>query len=426
MTSFHLETHGDSPYCAESEQMAGLLQQAKFEPNEKLEEADIVIVNTHRVKRSALDTFFARVESIKKEYPYKIIIIAGSVAQAEPERFKNCTLIGMRQIHHIVEAVEETLHNNIVKMLDLDEMPPLDLPKIRKNNSLEIIPITREVIRTAASFKTKQLVSGNIQSYPRADIINVATKAVKEGVKEIWLTSPDCASYGVDIDTNLPALLKELLQIPGNFKIRLDKCNPVHLKKIKEDLFPLFAHERMCKFIHIPIVSGSNMVLKQMGLEYTKEEGTSLVQELWRIEPHLTLMTDIKVGHPAETEDDFWETLNLVLFLNPDGINISRFTPKLKSSVVSLTPLPEEEVSRRVKVLTEIYQNISKLRNERWKGWEGSIVIDEKSTPPNQWIGRNEYYKPVLVEGEYELGDALKVRIVKAGTFELWGEVLEK
>lgn len=421
MTSFYIETYGESQYSADAEYMAGLLRQAKFEPKEKLEEADIVILNTHRVKRSAVDTFFARVESIKKEYPYKIIIVVGSVAQAEPERFKNCTLIGLRQFHHIVEAVEETLHNNIVKMLDMDEMPPLDLPKIRKNKFLEIIPITLEGRRAASAFKTKT-AGVNLESYAPGEIIKVAKKAVQEGVKEIWLTSPDTAGYGFDIGTNLPDLLKELIKIPGEFKIRLDRCNPAHLKKIKDDLFPWFAHEKMFKCIHIPMQSGSNALLKEMYFGSTKEECTSLVQELWRIEPHLTLITDIKVGHPAETEDDFWETLNLVRFLNPDVINISPFAAKPKSPAASLATLPEEEVQRRITVLTEICQNISKLRNERWKEWEGNIIIDEKGTQQREWIGHNEYYKAVMVEGNFTMGDLVRVKITKAGRGELRGE----
>jgi len=420
MTSFYIETYGESSFSSDSEQMAGLLQQAKFEHKEKMEDADIVILNTRKVKRTALEPFLTMLDDIKKKYPYKIIIVAGCIPQAESERFKNCTLVGTRQFHHIVEAVEETLHHNIVTMLEMNEMPPLDLPKIRKNPFLEIIPITREGQRTAAASKTK-LIKKNTDSYSKADIVKAAVKAVSEGVKEIWLTSPDVAGYGLNIGTNLPQVLKELLQIPGNFKIRLDRCNPTHLKKIKADLFPLFAHEKMFKFIHLPLYSGSNTILQQMGAGYTKEEVTLSVQELWQIEPHLTLMTDIKVGYPTETEDDFWETLNLVRFLNPDVMTISPFVPKPKTLAATLPSLPEEEVQRRVTVLREIYQNISALRNERWKGWEGNIVIDESGKQPQEWIGRNKYYKPVIIEGDFKIGDEARIRIIKTGRWELRG-----
>lgn len=421
MTSFHIETYGGCLYSADSEYMAGLLQQAKFEHQEKLEEADIVIFNTGTADSSSIDSFWARLNTVRREHPYKMIVAAGGIPQAEPERFKNFTLVGTRQFHHIAEAVEETLHNNIVKMLDMSEMPPLNLPKIRKNPFLEIIPITRGSIRAAASPKIKQ-IQKSMDSYPPADIVTVAANAVKEGVKEIRLTAPDAANYGATIGTNLPDLLKELIAIPGEFKIRLDSCNPENLQKIKESLFPLFAGEKMFKFIHIPLLSGSNAVLKQTGVEFTKEECTSLVQELWQAEPHITLAIDVEVGHPAETEDDFWETLNLVRFLNPDVITISPFWARPKTPAASLPPLPEEEIKRRVLVLTDIYQNISTLRNERWKGWEGIIIIDEKGAQPKEWIGHNEYYKPVIVEGEYQLGDTVKIKIMKTGRWGLRGE----
>ncbi len=111
MTSFYIEIQ-DISCSADSEVMAGLLQHAKFTPQEKLEEADIVILNTGNAMGQAIDAVLARLTTIKQEYPYKMILVAGSLAQSMPERFKNCTLVGSRQFHHIVEAVEETLHNN--------------------------------------------------------------------------------------------------------------------------------------------------------------------------------------------------------------------------------------------------------------------------------------------------------------------------
>lgn len=422
MTGFYIETYGESHYCSDSEQMAGLLQQARFEPKEKIDDADIIIVNTHQVRKSAVDSFLTKLNDMKQKYPYKMILVTGCIPQVEPERFKNCTLIGMRQFHHIVEAVEEMLHHNVVTMLDMDEMPPLDLPKIRKNPFLEMIPLTRESFRVAKVGSKIKPMYRSMDSYPKADVVKVATKAVNEGVKKIWLTSQNIAGYGLDIDTTLPHLLQELLQIPGDFKIRLDRCHPAHLKKIKKDLFPLFAHKKMFKFIHLLIQSGSNTVLKEMYPGNTKDDFTSLVQELWQIEPHLTLMTDIKVGYPTETEDDFWETLNLVRFLNPDAITISPFVAKPNTLAASLPPLPEKEVQRRVTVLREIHQNISTLRNERWIGWEGSILIDEQGIQPKEWIGHNEYYKPVIIEGEYTIGDEVRIKIIKTGRWGLWGE----
>ena len=419
MTSFYIETY-DTLYSADAEQMAGLLQQAKFEYKEKLEDADIVIMNTCAANSHAIDSFLTRLNTIKQEYPYKMMVVTGSLPRIVPERFKNFTIVGTRQFHHIVEAVEETLHNNIVKMLDTSEMPPLDAPKIRKNKFLEMIPISREGVKIQAKNKPE---TATLDSYPKADIVKVATKAVQEGVTEIWLTSPDCAGYGFDLGTNLPDLLKEFIQIPGNFKIRLDKCHPASLKKDETELFPLFTHEKMFKCIHIFFQSGSNKVLAQMQQAHTKEECIELVQQIRDIEPHITLVADMVVGYPTETDDDQWDTLNLLRAINADAVNISKFWEKPATGRAA--PLAEEVVARRTAVIMDLVRNISTLRNERWKGWEGSIIISEKGTLPNQWIGRNEYYKPIMVEGEYKIGDTMNVRIAKAGTVELKGEKIE-
>ncbi|HLC70569.1 MAG TPA: TRAM domain-containing protein [Candidatus Nanoarchaeia archaeon] len=419
MTSFYIETY-DTLYSADAEQMAGLLQQAKFEYKEKLEDADIVIMNTCAANSHAIDSFLTRLNTIKQEYPYKMMVVTGSLPRIVPERFKNFTIVGTRQFHHIVEAVEETLHNNIVKMLDTSEMPPLDAPKIRKNKFLEMIPISREGVKIQAKNKPE---TATLDSYPKADIVKVATKAVQEGVTEIWLTSPDCAGYGFDLGTNLPDLLKEFIQIPGNFKIRLDKCHPASLKKVETELFPLFTHEKMFKCIHIFFQSGSNKVLAQMQQAHTKEECIELVQQIRDIEPHITLVADMVVGYPTETDDDQWDTLNLLRAINADAVNISKFWEKPATGRAA--PLAEEVVARRTAVIMDLVRNISTLRNERWKGWEGSIIISEKGTLPNQWIGRNEYYKPIMVEGEYKIGDTMNVRIAKAGTVELKGEKIE-
>lgn len=423
MTSFYIETYGCSHNVADSEQMAGLLQQAKFQHQEKLEEADLVIFNTCTVKGPSVSEFLTRLKTVKQEFPYKAIIVTGCIPQTDPELLKGFSLLGTRQVHRIVEAVEETLHNNTVQMLETGEMPPLNLPKIRRNPVVEIIPINRGCLSACTFCKTKA-ARGNLQSYPLQDIVEVARKGVQEGVKEIWLTSQDTMCYGFDLGTNLPLLLRQLVEIPGDFKIRIGMGNPVHLRKIKQELFSLLQHPKLFKFLHLPAQSGSNKVLKDMRRGNTDEEYRSLVQEVRSLVPELTLATDIIVGFPTETEDDYWKTLNHLRELTPDVINISRFWARPKTPAAKMEQLPGEVVKHRSKVLTDIFANISKLQNERWVGWEGEIIIDEKGKLEKQWGGRNHAYKPVMVEGDFELGSVVTVKVTKATTFDLRGEVL--
>jgi threonylcarbamoyladenosine tRNA methylthiotransferase CDKAL1 len=248
MTKFFIETYGCSHNFSDSEQMAGLLQEAKFNPVENIEDSDIIIINTCTVKGPTETAFFKRLDEIKQNNPYKIIIISGCIPQTDPEKLENYTLIGTKALHHIVQVVEEALNDNIVKMLQAGEKPPLNLPKIRKNQIVEIIPISRGCLSACTFCKTKS-ARGNLDSYTIDEIMEVARRAIMQGVKEIWLTSEDNFCYGFDINTNLPNLLKEIIKIPGFFRVRIGMGNPVHLKKIKDELFLLLNHEKIFKYL---------------------------------------------------------------------------------------------------------------------------------------------------------------------------------
>ncbi len=424
MTTFHIITAGCSHNFADSEQMAGLLKEARFEPVEELEKADVVIFNTCTVKGPTESAFFTKLEETKEKYPYKIIIIAGCIAQADPEKLKGYPLIGTSQIHKVVEAVEEALHDNKVRMLESSEMPPLSLPNIRKNPIIEIIPISRGCLGACSFCKTKQ-ARGNLRSYPVADIAVRAEKALKEGVKEIWLTSQDTGCYGFDIGTDLPTLLQELVKLPQQFKIRVGMMNPDHLTKIQQKLIEVYHNDKIFKFLHLPLQSGNNDLLKKMLRKYTAEEFKIQVVAFRDNIPNITIITDIIVGFPGETEEQYWDTLNLIRGIMPEGINISRFWPRPKTPAARMKQLPIEEIKRRSTVLSNIFENISTMQNEKWKNWEGYAIIDEPGKEEGQWIARNFAYKQILVNGTFKLGDVVKVKIAKSGVFDLVGMVAE-
>lgn len=426
MTTVYIETAGCSQNFADSEQMAGLLKQAKFEVVKELEPADMVIFNTCTIKGPTEAAFFRRLEEVKEKWPYKIIIIAGCIAQIDSELVKKYPLLGTKQIHRVVEIVEEALHENKIKLLETKEQPPLNLPRLRKNPVIGIIPICRGCLGSCTFCKTK-LARGNLISYSIEEIKKEVEQALKEGVQELWLTGQDLGCYGFDLNpkTNLPALLQELIKLPFSFKLRLGMMNPNHLLKIKNELIPLLKDPKVFRFLHLPVQSGNNQILKAMGREYTKEEFLALVQELKQEISPLTIATDIMVGFSGETEEQHWDTLNLLNSITPDVINISRFWPRPKTPAAAFERLSGALVKQRFRVITEMHHNISRILNERWQGWEGFIIIDEKGKEPQQWIGRNFTYKPVIIEGDYKLGQIVKVKILKASSFDLRGEVRE-
>ncbi|MEK6938333.1 MAG: tRNA (N(6)-L-threonylcarbamoyladenosine(37)-C(2))-methylthiotransferase [Nanoarchaeota archaeon] len=418
MTNVYIHTAGCAHNFADSEQMAGLLKQAHFNIVSNIEDAYIVIFNTCTVKGPTETVFFRQLESLKQKHPNKAVIIAGCIAQADPEKLHGYPLIGTNQIHKVVEVVEEVMHENKVRLTEVNEMPPLNLPRVRKNPYVSIIPISRGCLGACSFCKTKA-ARGNLRSYPIADIRKEAEQAIKEGVKEIWLTSQDTGCYGFDIDTNLAKLLKELVTIVGNFKIRVGMMNPNHLLKFKTELFEVYKNQKIYQFLHLPLQSGDNEILKKMNRQYTAEEFSKLAEEIRVFFPHLTIATDIIIGYPGETDQQYWNTQNLIRKIMPDVINISRFWPRPKTPAARLKLLPGEKVKHRSRVLTDIYHNVARMQNERWIGWEGNIIITEKGKESRQWIGRNESYKPVVVEGEFKLGQILRVKVERATTFDL-------
>ena len=423
MTTFYVQNSGCSTNQADAEQMAGLLKQAKFELTETLENADVVIFNTCTVKAPRENPFFTQLEQFKKEHPYKIAIIAGCTLQADKHKVKAYALLCSKQIHNIVQVVEEALHDNVLQLLNNDEMPRLNLPRVRHNPLIEILPISRGWIGVCPRCKTKK-TRGNLVSYPVAEIVEVAKKAVADGVHEIWLASHDIFCYGFDLGTDLPTLLEQLVLIPGDFKIHMGIENPDHLPKFETKLVELYKNPKIFKFLHLPLQAGHDETLKAMRRCYTVEEYLQTVNLFKREIPEINIMTDIMVGYPTETDDHYWGTLEVVRKTTPDSINISCFWPRPETAAADLEELPEEVVAHRSKVLTDILHNASKLQNERWLDWQGEITIEEKGKEERQWMGRNDSYKQIIVEGDFKPGDKLKVRIVKAERFDLRGKVI--
>ena len=423
MTSFYIHTSGCSANQADSEQMAGLLQQAQVELASSMDDAHIVIFNTCTVKSPSEMDFFHTLEQFRKQYPHKIVVITGCIPQADPQKLKEYSLIGTKQIHNIVQVVEEALHDNVLQMLNDDEMPPLNLPRVRKNPIVEILPINRGCLGACTFCKTKK-ARGSLVSYPLSEIIPEVTTALRQGVKEIWLTSQDTFCYGFDIGTDLPTLLQHLVALPGDFKIRVGMGNPDHMLKIGDRLIEMYKNPKIFKFSHLPLQAGHDDVLEHMRRHYTVNDFCYTVRKFRKEIPELNLMTDIIVGYPIETEEHFWGTLEVVRKVTPDSINISRFWPRPGTPAAELNELPGDVVKHRSRVLTDIFHNISLLQNERWLGWKGTIIIDDQGMEKNQWIGRNYAYKPVLVEGNYKLGDIISVQIKKAQKFDLVGEVV--
>ena len=203
-----------------------------------------------------------------------------------------------------------------------------------------------------------------------------------------------------------------------DFKIRLGMGNPDFLPDYIDQLIEVFNDPRMFKFLHIPIQSGSDEVLKEMKRNYTVKTVKNVIDKIRKTHPDMTIATDIIVGHPNESEEDFNKTIDLMRAIKPDVINISRFWARPRTLASKKKQLPTKTIKIRGQIMTKTYHEIALKQNQKWLDWEGKILIDEIGKN-NSYVGRNYAYKPVIVKGNYKIGEELKIKINKVTTFDL-------
>jgi tRNA A37 methylthiotransferase MiaB len=193
---------------------------------------------------------------------------------------------------------------------------------------------------------------------------------------------------------------------------------------IASDIVKAFKSEKVYKFIHLPIQSGSNDVIASMNRVYKISQFEEIVK-MFRDSFKCQIWTDVIVGYPTEKEEDFLKTLDIIKKVRPDWANVSKFGIRPGTEATKLKPLPTKIVKERSQAASELVRRISLEKNNEWIGWEGEILVSERGIKPNQWIGRNFAYKPVLVESRNDLfGKLLRVKIKEASNSYLSGESL--
>ena len=417
-----IKTYGCSHNVSDSEVMAGLLQQADFEITKNEEDANLVLINSCTVKNKSQSNFFNYLE--KTKLSRKPIVVAGCIPQSMPEKLSGLPMLGTKQVAHVVEVVEEALSDNPLTVLSTEPQKRLNLPKIRNNPVVEIIPILDGCL-SACSFCLTKKARGWLRSFPPEEIVQQAKQAIKEGAKDIWLSSEDNGCYGFDLKTNLAKLVQQIAELEGDFKIRVGMGNPQHMMKYIDELMKIMKHDKVYKFMHIPVQAGSDKILKDMKRGYTIDDWKKVVQKIKKAIPEMTIATDVIVGFPGETAQEFMQTIDVLKEVQPDIVNISRYSARPTTEAAERKDQIDGEMSKeRSRFLTKTFEFISYERNKKWKNWEGEVVVTEKGKDES-WVARNFAYKSVILHGNFTLGDKVKVKIDYTTTYDLRGEVVE-
>ena len=420
MAKIFVEAYGCSASFADSEMISGLIVNGGHTLATDSSESDLNLIVTCSVKDTTANKMMHRIKSLKT----KPLIVAGCLPKAEQsnvEKFtENASLLGPNSLGKTLDVINSTLMGKKQIALEDSDLSKVGLPKVRLNSAVGIVEIASGCMSECTFCQTK-LAKGDLSSYRLGDIVRQVQTEIKEGCKEVWLTSTDNGCYGFDIGTDLPTLVNAVSEIPEDFMIRVGMMNPMYMSRIKQELIESYDNEKVFKFLHIPVQSGSNKVLNDMKRGHTSETFREIVKKTKDRFENFTISTDIIVGFPSETEEDFQKTFTLLDETKPDVVNLSKYSARPGTDAAELKQIDAAEIKRRSKIIFEQINKISLESNKKWIGWKGKVLFDENTEEGIK--GRNYAYKPISVQEKVNIGDSHIVEITDATRKRLIGKI---
>ena len=441
MVSYYLLTYGCTLNHADSDRIIHMLDSlghARIKDVSRpkaVSGADVIVFNTCGVKGATHNRVLLRLSQFRAMG--KPVVLTGCMypcGAAVRNANSNVVIVGTSCPDKIPEAIQDAIEGRAVEYISQGskEAP---IPGI--DGVIARIPICEGCLGSCSYCFTK-IARGELKSFPVKDLRRSVEHAAAEGAREIQITAQDTGAYGKDINTNIIGLLQEIVavpgnRVPGNYRIRLGMINPQHVTEYLDGLIEIYKSPRMYKFMHIPVQSGSDDVLKYMERKYDVETIRKIVPALRSKIPGLIVATDMIVGYPTETEEDFQNSMGLLRQLRFDIVNVSKYSSRpFTLSNKMHKPLPVETVNGRSVEMSGLCREISLENNKAFLGKELAVTITEIDKIKKDFKGRAGSYKQVVLKsmGEREdkrdkdlkLGDEVTVRIVGAASSGLIGE----
>ncbi len=414
----YLEVYGCTANKADAQIIMGLLQTHGDEIVHSIKDADTLIILTCTVIDTTEQRMISRIRELRETG--KPLVVAGCMASAQPEVIKKLVpdayLLPPRYTHRILELLYgDKTYSDIEKY---------EAPKLFKGI---IAPIgISEGCLFSCSYCITSKARGSLRSYPIDCILRDVKTAVENGCKEIQLTSQDTASYGLDIGCNLLDLVSTLKEIPGDFRIRIGMMNPATLYRNLSSIIKIYEVEpRIYRFLHLPVQSGDDDILKRMHRGYKVEDFLRIINSFREKYPDITISTDIIVAFPGETEEQFQHTKTLLETIKPDITNITRFSARPGTIAKSLpNRIPTDIAKNRSRELTKLCTNISYERNKRCIGETFHDVLVVEKGKNDTVVGRSIDYKPVVIKADIPIGSFISTKIVDAKPTYLVGTLI--
>ena len=434
MKKYYITTMGCQLNENDSEKIAGIVEKMGFEKTEKLDEADLVIYNTCCVRENAEERLFGKLGELKKQKEEKGTIIAiGGCMMQEPamlEKIKksyNYTdiVFGTHTLHKFEEDLKKTLESGkrVRDVIDIDGEVIEGLP-IKRNDSSKASVTIMYGCNNFCTYCIVPYVRGRERSRKPEDILNEVKELAEEGYKEITLLGQNVNSYNGGEGYKFANLLNDVCKIDGIERIRFISPHP---KDFTDDVIEAIANNsKIARVIHLPLQSGSSEVLKKMNRKYTKEQYLALVDKMKTRIPDIVLSTDIIVGFPDETEEDFEDTLDVVRKVNYEQVYMFIYSRREGTVADKMeNQIPEEIKHQRFDRLKELFDSRVSENNQKYIGTTQRILVDGYSKNDKETLtGRTDTNKVVNFKGNEELiGKMIYINITEEYKWHLAGEI---
>lgn len=398
MKKFYLETYGCRLNQADSEIIRGILLKKFQEAPER--EADFVVINSCGVIQKTENKILRKIKDLKKLK--KKIILAGCLPLINSQTREMVDgVIGPDNILQINNVVLKVLEGEKIAKISkrkINKARCFSLRDINKDSCVAIVPISEGCLGNCSYCATRQ-ARGRLKSYKIQDILQEIQYFLDEGAKEIHLTSQDLGCFGLDRGKlELPDLLKEIVKINGEFKVRLGMANPLYIKNILRDLIPILKNEKIYKYLHIPVQSGSDKILRLMKRGYKAQDFKKIITILRKEIPEITIVTDIIVGFPQETGKDFQQSVELIKATKPNIINITKYSPRKNTEAAKLKDMPERIKTERSRFLYAISQNIKIEDQKKYLNKTFHHILVAQKGKDNTFVARLPNFKAVILK----------------------------
>ena len=423
----------------ESEKIAGMLSDIGYDAAASAEEADVIVFNTCCIRDTAEKRAYGNIgalKGLKKANPDKIIAVVGCMtqqkggAEALSSKFPFVDIIlGTNSLDRLPILVQQKRAKTarIVVNEDPTVDVSVDLPIYRTSGTNAWINIMYGC-NNFCTYCIVPYVRGRERSRAISEVLTDVKQVLSEGYKEITLLGQNVDSYGSDLKdgTDFAALLKEIAAIPGKFRVRFMTSHPKDFNKSVVDV--IASSNNICHNIHLPIQSGSNEILRRMNRKYTVEQYLDIVDYIKEKMPDVGITSDIMIGFPGETEEDFIQTCELVKKVRFSNAFTFVYSPRKGTPAATMEQILADIKKSRITRLVKLQNDITKQLSDEYLGNTYEILVEDVNPKyPGTVCGRTDSGRLVTVNGDPTLiGSFCKVKITKSRSASLFGEIVKE